>query len=724
MKRIKKMFSGITKKTIYIVMTISLLVNNFVPIMTVFAATWDDAKNYSEYYQIQLNNYNSANIATNDKNAVITYEHGRASINGDDITIKDNVLYSSSKIEVDSVMPSDNYDYQIWYDGGQISLEALNTNLSSLAQNERKNVDFMFQQKQSGKVTFQNATSISGSGNSMTVSYEHGSVSVTGTDLQTASDDGGKYIYSYNVPQSLSITATADEEYVSRINGNLATTYMQPLNKNDNINLNIDFEDNNGGNNNPGQPTNKSANIILNHNTNATYQYEGESKNFEIGADVSINGFMLDHGESTLNYAADNGATTVTFNFSTLWHLKYYDSIVINGTSYNVSDYLDYDNQKAWLDHYDRQIVGFDIPNVPIADTYNISVKVGRQQGEGHIANFLWTGDPAQKNGEDYIGNAHLEMVGLEYTVGGTKYTYNENDFKSGSFDTDYVEYNSDESLSFDEGSLVIPAGSKVTMRITPKYGYQVISANLAQSGLTTTDDGVCEFTFTIGGGAAYFTADVVKFDDEVKAESEKVSSGDIKLPDGTVNSGTVRLSVNDIELDSTKTKAFENAAGDYNIKSYLDIDLDQIFLRGEVNSFWSNRIHELDDYATITLKLEDGVDGNDIVIVHNINDGDEYEVIPIESYDPETNTITFKTKSFSNYAIASKTTTNTTNNSVASNTTSNKTNNATTSVKPTSNPQTGDNIRMYINLFILSAGGLAIATLQLKKRRKFAKNN
>ena len=30
-------------------------------------------------------------------------------------------------------------------------------------------------------------------------------------------------------------------------------------------------------------------------------------------------------------------------------------------------------------------------------------------------------------------------------------------------------------------------------------------------------------------------------------------------------------------------------------------------------------------------------------------------EIIKIDSYDPETNTITFKTKSFSNYAIATR---------------------------------------------------------------------
>ena len=50
-----------------------------------------------------------------------------------------------------------------------------------------------------------------------------------------------------------------------------------------------------------------------------------------------------------------------------------------------------------------------------------------------------------------------------------------------------------------------------------------------------------------------------------------------------------------------------------------------------------------------------DGLKLEDVVIVHNVHDGDEYEIIEITSYDEATNTITFKTKSFSGYAIALK---------------------------------------------------------------------
>lgn len=478
---------------------------------------------------------------------------------------------------------------------------------------------------------------------------------------------------------------------------------------------------NGGGNNNPDpqNPTNKNSGINLTYVTNETYTYldngVSTTKNYESeGADIAINGYMLNPGDTSLAYFED-GTNKVTFTFSTLWHMRYWDRIVINGNEYKVSDYLDYDDQTDWLNHYKGQIVGFDIPNVPLADVYDITVKVGRQSG-GHVANFLWTGDPKQADGPDYIGHAHLEMIGLQYTVGGVTYTYNESDFAK-EFYKDYVEYESDESLGYDEGSLVIPAGSKVTMRITPEYGYQVVASNMG--AIQTTDSGVCEFTFTVGSGAAYFTADVKYVGNDVKATSEKVAGGDVTLASGSLSTGTARLTVSDVELSNDKITNFKAAAGDYDISTYVDIDLDQVFYRGSADSVWSNRIHRLNDYATITLKLEDGITADDIVIVHNIDDGDEFEIIEIESYDPATNTITFKTKSFSNYAIATKTKATDTTTTPATVTTTPAATTTTTTTNNTS-PKTGDDMMMFVVLLAMSAVGLGIMTKSgLKKRLK-----
>ncbi|MBR1416493.1 MAG: LPXTG cell wall anchor domain-containing protein, partial [Bacilli bacterium] len=219
---------------------------------------------------------------------------------------------------------------------------------------------------------------------------------------------------------------------------------------------------------------------------------------------------------------------------------------------------------------------------------------------------------------------------------------------------------------------------------------------------------------------AGYFQAEVTRVDDEVLANSDKVSSGTVEIANGEINSGTVRLSVDDVELTSDKIKDFDEAAGsDLKINSYLDINLNKVLYKGSADDVWSEQIHHLNNKALISLKLEDGVDANNLVIVHNIDDGEEFEIIEIESYDPETNIITFYTDSFSNYALATRTkATNTDDNSKASNESTSKTSNESNSkTSNESNPKTGDNVLFYVSMLGLSIIGLIGAGLYTKKK-------
>ena len=72
------------------------------------------------------------------------------------------------------------------------------------------------------------------------------------------------------------------------------------------------------------------------------------------------------------------------------------------------------------------------------------------------------------------------------------------------------------------------------------------------------------------------------------------------------------------------------------------------------------------------------------------------------------TNTITFKTRSFSSYAIAAKTTTS--GNNAATATTTNDT-------AKTNNPKTSDNILIYILLGIFALAGLSLSGIALRKK-------
>lgn len=264
-------------------------------------------------------------------------------------------------------------------------------------------------------------------------------------------------------------------------------------------------------------------------------------------------------------------------------------------------------------------------------------------------------------------------------------------------------------------GWINVRPGYRVVFEFVPEYGYQLTDIRingqkLGVSGL------VNQFEFKMPDANIHFDAEFTKTKDIVKANSEKISSGKVSLGDNQLDGGTAQLIVNDIELSSDKIKDFEDAAEGYTVSNYLDIDLYQVFYKGknDSNDVWSNKIDEFDNEVTITMKLKDGITADDIVIVHNIHDGEEYEIIKIESYDSETNTITFKTKSFSNYAIATKEETNDTT----------KVEEKTTTLKGETNPKTGDSIVIFVVIFVVAVLGIfVIAKLSKNNNKKTAKH-
>lgn len=488
------------------------------------------------------------------------------------------------------------------------------------------------------------------------------------------------------------------------------TGYTFNVENTDIIDFEIQYISNGGTNPDPNQNPNINANISL---TAGTGTYGTNNTPYDAGTEEDFIDVRI----------SDVQGTTVTFTFETLWIGRFYEDITINGIDYTVSDYFNFDDRTEWLQaNHGSQLISFDIPNVAKAvdDNYNVVVKHGENTGKKYLATFLWTADPSQANGDNYIGNSKLEFVKAVYTVGETTYIVTEDDIegklvregdhKTANSSDGYLNYGVTADVNYDDGSLTLPGGAEVTMRVIPDYGYQVTSVNGGKD-FKTTNSGVSEFTVTVEEGTAgYFQATVEKVDNTVTPTSEKVKAGNIVLGDNAssdIKNGTVRLSVEDVELSIDKITNFEekaSEAGDYIITNYLDINLDKVLYKGNANDLWSEQIHHLTDKALITLQLEEGVDASNMVIVHNIDNGDEFEIIPIESYDAETNTISFYTNSFSNYAIASKLSVTTENTKISD--------------ISISNPTTGDNIVMIISTFAIATFGVFICLKANIKRR------
>jgi hypothetical protein len=249
-------------------------------------------------------------------------------------------------------------------------------------------------------------------------------------------------------------------------------------------------------------------------------------------------------------------------------------------------------------------------------------------------------------------------------------------------------------------GWVKVYQGYKVVFELEPEYGYQLTGIAINETPLKAIDNIVNRFEVIIPDGNLHFAATYTKTEDIVKAKSKKVASGSVEL-EGGLASGSAQLTVDDVEVSEEKKQEFANAANGYTVSDFLNISLYNVFYKGKLDSedVWSNEIEELDEYVTVSIQLEEGVNADDIVIVHNIHDGKDYEVIEIESYDPETRILTFKTKSFSNYAIATKTS-------------------EKKEEKSESNPKTGDNIMMWTSIIAADCAGVVVTTKMSKVKK------
>ena len=255
--------------------------------------------------------------------------------------------------------------------------------------------------------------------------------------------------------------------------------------------------------------------------------------------------------------------------------------------------------------------------------------------------------------------------------------------------------------------------GYKVILKLKPDYGYQLTSIKINDETLTAKEE-ESTFEYTMPDTNVHLSGIFEKVDNKVTADTEKVKEGKIEISESEIDSGSVVLSVSDAALTEEQTAKFKEKTEGYEISKFLGISLDKVVYKGTKNDVWSKKLNDLKNKATITLKLEEKINGNEIKIIHEKSDG-TFEIIPAD-YNASENTITFKTSSFSNYAIASKT-----ENNIESKENNKEENNNNENIENTVIPKTGDNIMKYAIIFVLVALILAgfLAYNQKKKTKK-----
>ena len=415
----------------------------------------------------------------------------------------------------------------------------------------------------------------------------------------------------------------------------------------------------------------------------------------------------------TINYNAETNKVKFTFAMApgTLMTSLKINNVVINLPRTKA------ELEACYIDHR----LEIDVDNIDKADTYNIEIEARYpNDNEQFLGNFLWDYNPEGYTGpDDKILNATLTFVEAEYN-GHTYKTVEEINGLGGVYIWKDAERKSTYENDRDGlGEAQFPVGTKLTLKIIPDAGYQLVDFGI-NGGVFETQEEIGTYTFVVKGGPFHLQANLAQVEDAVKTKSEKIESGSITLG-GTESSmavGTARLDIEDVTLNKEQIGSFEEAAKGYDIKDYIDISLFNTVFKGKETASWDTEVKDLQNDATIALKLEEDVNGDEVVIVHEKHDG-TYEIIQVE-YDDETNTIIFKTKSFSNYAIATKT--------AVKSEIKEETETLTDTEKEisladnTSNPTTGDNIIMIASMFVIASIGLCI-TFMVNKDIKTSKH-
>ena len=444
--------------------------------------------------------------------------------------------------------------------------------------------------------------------------------------------------------------------------------------------------------------------------------YEGAEKtasitvtgkaDFYINDSRMVNGNDGDRFENVNYHYDDNGYVDFYFNCFIVERITV---LKINGTNYynDLPDPGKEGGKDALLAACKGQLYEFKI-TVPYSESgYEIESNVKWLDDSDKeymvVGNFLWT-YMDQNQGDDYIDHGRMELLGVKYND--TDYSPEDLKNPGTGFDWDQNE---------NSGSAVLPVGAVVTVKLVPDYGYQLTSFGI-NGGNFDTGEEQSVFTFEIKPGNAHLGAHFTPVENTVTSSSNMVKSGSIELK-SDLSGGSAQLEISDAEneLSDEKTEAFETVAGDYVIADYFDLDLYNVYYKGTTDSTdaWKNEVNTLEDDAIVSISLATSLfeSAEDIVIIHNIHNGEDFETIPVDSYDSKTKTITFKTDSFSTYAIA--TTSILVNNDFGDSSEDNE---------DSKSPKTGDNSNLalwFALLFVSGTGVLGFVGTAVYKKRK-----
>lgn len=198
-----------------------------------------------------------------------------------------------------------------------------------------------------------------------------------------------------------------------------------------------------------------------------------------------------------------------------------------------------------------------------------------------------------------------------------------------------------------DGGHFAADPGAKITIKLTPDYGYQLSGVKLNGGATLEAQKDVSTFTFTMPDTSVHFKGIFTKSEDAVVTTGNTVKNAAIANGANATNSGNLELKVSD--NTNYNTAAATALVSDAVAAEAVDLSLNQVVSKGNGTN-WETGITEFEKPITLSLALKDYDANYDYTVVRNHNG--KLTALDTTAIN---GTVAFATNQFSTYVIVKK---------------------------------------------------------------------
>lgn len=268
---------------------------------------------------------------------------------------------------------------------------------------------------------------------------------------------------------------------------------------------------------------------------------------------------------------------------------------------------------------------------VPHADSYNIVLTAGVSDDVTIV--WAYDRDYAVSKYEDddaFVENGTVELLKIE----------------RGPDNVFYQKGDSKEEVAIDDkgGYVQLKARDKVTIKLVPKYGYQVVGAKINGEVNLGVESGQSTFSFEMPDTNVHFQGIFKQTADIVSNTASVVSGATFDGSNVAATGGTAKMTIADATPASTASVSGIDATKSVQA---VDITMNQLFYKNTKVDPWSTSKTDLEAAAEVSLTVNQAADGYAVLRTH----GGDVQEIPA-SYDPATNKITFASDKYSTYTL------------------------------------------------------------------------